>query len=91
MTLIESAGVAWINGEAIEGSATFPVVNPVTGEAVVEAVDADTNLINAAIDAGAAAFSTWSQTSAADRAALLRAWADPVSYTHLTLPTIYSV
>ena len=76
MTLIESAGVAWINGEAIEGSATFPVLNPVTGEAVVEAVDVDTNLINAAIDAGAAAFSVWSQTSAADRAALLRAWAD---------------
>ena len=76
MTTIETSTVSWVNGAAVSSDARFDVINPVTRETVAEAVDADTELIHAAIDAASAAFPTWSQTSASDRAALLRAWAD---------------
>lgn len=78
MSLIDTATLAWIGGETVEGNARFEVVNPATGEAFTEAVDADTDLINAAIDAAHGAFPAWSATPATERAALLRAWADTI-------------
>ena len=76
MTTMESGTVAWVNGAAVENGSTFEVLNPATGETVASVVDATSELIHAAIDAADAAFSGWSQTPAAERAALLRAWAD---------------
>ena len=78
MALMDSSTCAWVGGARAESGATFAVLSPVTGEVVADAVDADTDLINTAIDAAHDAFPAWSQTAAGERAALLRAWADAI-------------
>ena len=88
MTLIDSARLAWVDGQTVDSDDTFPVLNPATGESVTDAVDADTQLIDAAIDAAHAAFPAWSQTPATERAAMLRAWADQIDKHTTEIATI---
>ena len=52
------------------------VLNPRTGELIVEAPEASAEQVNAAVEAADKAFATWSQTTPAERSALLLKLAD---------------
>lgn len=69
----------WIGGEAVEGGdGTYEVVNPATEEVVGLAPEASEDDARAAAEAAARAFPAWSQTTPAERAALLNKAADLV-------------
>ncbi|MHB1138693.1 MAG: aldehyde dehydrogenase family protein [Microthrixaceae bacterium] len=66
-----------INGESLEGaSGTYDIVNPATEEVTGRAPEASVEQANAAVDAAADAFESWSRTSPEERAALLNRAAD---------------
>jgi acyl-CoA reductase-like NAD-dependent aldehyde dehydrogenase len=68
----------FINNEwvAPHSGKTFETINPATGEVLAEVALADEHDVDAAVAAASAAFPTWSQTLAADRAAMLFKLAD---------------
>ena len=76
----------WIDGKAtaLSSTRTAPVFNPATGARQAEVVLASKQDVDAAVEAAKQAFDGWSQASLSHRV-------KAVSYTHLTLPTIYSV
>ncbi len=57
----------FINGEAVPCAQHVDVLNPATGELVGKCPIATAAQLDAAVDAAAAAFKTWSQTSDEDR------------------------
>ena len=61
----------YINGEwiAAEGSKTFDVTNPATGETIGQVADGGRAEAKAAIDAAAQAFPAWSGITAYERSA----------------------
>ena len=63
----------WVNGEVFAGSsgATAPVTNPATGEVSGQVALASVEDARAVIDAAAAAFPAWRDTSLAKRTAVL--------------------
>src|SRR6476619_4515728 len=62
----------WINNKAFEGSgSTQPVTNPATGEVTGQVALATVEDARAVIDAAAAAFPAWRDTSLAKRTAIL--------------------
>ena len=67
---------AYINGEWVdgEGGATFPVIDPATGEAIAEVSSCGTAETRRAIEAAAAALPAWRKRSVKDRASILRNW-----------------
>ncbi len=65
---------AWVEPD----DGTYPVINPATEEVVGEAPEASRAQADAAAQAARHAFTDWSETSPAARAALLRAAADAV-------------
>ena len=66
-----------IGGDRVEGAAgTYTIVNPATEEAVGEAPEATVEQVEAAADAAAAAFPSWSRTKPEHRAELLNRAAD---------------
>ena len=67
---------SYINGQWQSGSHTFDVNNPATGELVARVADATKDDALAAIEAADKAFKSWSKTTAAERASLLRKWFD---------------
>src|SRR5689334_16346636 len=62
-----------IGGERREGSATFPVIDPATGQAHAEAPDCSPQLLDQAMDAAAGAFESWRKNDDARRTALREA------------------
>lgn len=62
----------YINGAWVTTDTTFEVTNPATGDVVGLAADAGPSHATAAVDAAHAAFGSWSQTTAQDRAAAMR-------------------
>ncbi|HEY7223908.1 MAG TPA: aldehyde dehydrogenase family protein [Micromonosporaceae bacterium] len=66
-----------IGGEWVPAKSgqTIPVINPATGETIMEVPRGDAADIDAAVSAGAAAFPKWRDTSPAHRAELLTRWA----------------
>ncbi|MBP0047575.1 NAD-dependent succinate-semialdehyde dehydrogenase [Marinobacterium sp. AK62] len=65
----------YINGQWINGTGSFPVTNPATGEVIGEVPDCGADEIDAAITAASEALKSWRQTTAYERASLLyRAW-----------------
>lgn len=67
----------WIGGEPVAGSrGTYEIVNPATEEVVGLAPEASAADAEAAAASAAAAFSSWSQTTPEERAALLNRAAD---------------
>jgi aminobutyraldehyde dehydrogenase len=61
-----------INGELVRGQGEAqPVFNPSLGTVLVEIAEASTAQVDAAVQAADAAFADWSQTSPAQRSALL--------------------
>lgn len=66
-----------IDGKLISGlGASQAVLNPSTGEVIIEIPEADASQVNAAIDAAEAAFEGWSRLSPKDRSAALLKIAD---------------
>lgn len=65
---------SYINGKWHSAEQTFDVTNPATGELVAQVANASEDEAHTAIEAADAAFKSWSKTTAAERAALLRKW-----------------
>ena len=60
-----------INGALVEGSQTFPVLNPATGETTAYAPDCDGETLDAAVAAARAAFPGWAATPIEERRRML--------------------
>jgi succinate-semialdehyde dehydrogenase/glutarate-semialdehyde dehydrogenase len=69
---------AFINGEWVEGDAGefFPVVDPATGEEIVQVTHCGAAETRRAIEAAEAAMRGWRARPAKDRSAVLRRWFD---------------
>ncbi|MGA8203421.1 MAG: aldehyde dehydrogenase family protein, partial [Woeseiaceae bacterium] len=67
---------AYIDGEWVDADsgATRPVLNPATGETIVDIASCGTAETRRAIEAAGRAFGTWRQKSAKERSNLLRKW-----------------
>ncbi len=67
---------AYINGEWVDADTgrKFPVLNPATGEAIVEIADAGQAETKRAVDAAHAALPAWRAKTAKERANILRKW-----------------
>jgi succinate-semialdehyde dehydrogenase / glutarate-semialdehyde dehydrogenase len=65
----------YVNGKWQSGSAgSLEVVNPSTGESITKVANGTAADTEAAVEAAAEAFKSWSKTPAKQRAALLRKW-----------------
>ncbi len=62
----------YVNGQAVQGSESFAVINPATGAAFANVQAGDIALVEQAVGSAKQAFVTWSQTSDADRQAACR-------------------
>jgi succinate-semialdehyde dehydrogenase/glutarate-semialdehyde dehydrogenase len=69
---------AFVDGAwtAADSNARFAVRNPATGETLAEVADLSQGETRRAIDAAAAAFSSWRKKTAKDRASVMRKWFD---------------
>jgi len=65
-----------IDGELVEGTTSFDVINPATGSAFAQCPKADRALIDRAVTAAKRAFPGWSATPIEQRAALVDKLAD---------------
>ena len=65
-----------IDGELVEGTSSFDVVNPATGTSFAHCPKADRAMIDRAVAAAKRAFPAWSATSIDERAALVDKLAD---------------
>ena len=87
----------YINGKFLsgEGRKTQDVFNPATQQVIGALPHASKADLDLALASAQKAFETWRKSSPVERSNVLRKVAalcrEPVSYTHLTLPTIYSV
>ena len=68
----------FIRGEWVEGDsgATFPVINPATGEELAQVPRMGAGETRRAIEAARDAYPSWRATLAKERARILRRWAD---------------
>ena len=69
---------AWLNGEWVDADSggTFPVTNPATGEELARVPRMGASETRRALEAAEAAFPGWRTRPAADRARIMRRWAD---------------
>ena len=67
---------AYINGEWVEGGATFPVHNPATGDLIANVTDISIKGTVQTIDTAYAAKKEWAAQTGKERAAILRKWFD---------------
>ncbi|MFT3731378.1 MAG: NAD-dependent succinate-semialdehyde dehydrogenase [Hyphomicrobium sp.] len=67
---------AFIDGEWVTSKKTFPVIDPATGEKLVDVPDLTPDDAKRAIDAAHKAFPAWSAKTAKERAQILRKWFD---------------
>ncbi len=65
-----------IGGETVPGQGSYDIINPATEEIVAQAPEASVDQANAAVDAAADAFDSWSRTKPSQRAELLDRAAD---------------
>lgn len=67
---------SYINGKWLVGQTQFAVKDPATGEQITHVTEATLDDVELAIESAHQAFASWSQTPAAERAKLLRKWAE---------------
>ena len=67
---------AYINGEWVEGDASFPVHNPATGDLIANVTDVSIEGTVQTIDAAYAAKKDWATHTGKERGAILRKWFD---------------
>ncbi|KAJ3597963.1 hypothetical protein NHX12_001478 [Muraenolepis orangiensis] len=70
--LLRSQG--YVDGRWISAAATFPVVDPATGQQIARVADCGPAEAKQAVDAAYKAFDTWKHRSAKERSGLLRKW-----------------
>lgn len=69
----------FVAGEFVESGPHFDDINPVDGSLVARVLEADSGVVDAAVDAARAALhDSWGRTAATERAAALRAIADGI-------------
>jgi len=69
----------FINGQFIKGDgALISVLNPATGEEIIQIAEASLEQIQQAVNAAAIAFKTWKKTTPRDRATMLLKLADAI-------------
>ena len=68
----------YIDGQWVDGTGTLEVIDPSDGSVIAKVATSSDEQNLAAVDAADRAAASWAKTA-------------PVSYTHLTLPTSYSV
>lgn len=73
-TLLETR--AYVNGEWLTGTATFPVINPATGDEIAQVTDLSPADVADAIDHAYAAKPAWAAMTGKERGGLLRKWFD---------------
>ncbi len=64
----------FINNQWIETGRKFPVIDPATGEKIIDVSDGDEAFCEKALHAAGVAFATWGKTTAKERAGILRKW-----------------
>ncbi|MEL6820294.1 MAG: NAD-dependent succinate-semialdehyde dehydrogenase [Calditrichota bacterium] len=67
---------AYINGEWITKTPSFPVYNPATGEHVSDVSNVSAAEAKIALEAASETFKSWKHTTAAERAIVLNRWAE---------------
>ncbi len=69
---------AWVGGEWVDADSgeTFPVANPATGEELARVPRMGAGETRRALEAAEAAYPAWRARTAADRARIMRRWAD---------------
>lgn len=67
---------AFIGGQWLTGDNHYPVHNPADGTAIAQVRRADATLAHQAVDHAVKTFAHWRHTTAKQRAAVLRRWAD---------------
>ena len=67
---------AYIDGQWVTASKTFPVENPATGEIIANVPDLGASETRQAIEGANRAFPAWSKKTAKERAVILRKWFD---------------
>ncbi len=65
---------SYVNGGWVGGPTTFAVKNPASGETVAEVADCTVDHAQDAVAAARQAFDSWRNTTAAERAGLLKKW-----------------
>jgi succinate-semialdehyde dehydrogenase / glutarate-semialdehyde dehydrogenase len=85
-SLLRSA--AFINGQWVSNEASFPVLDPGTGEIVAHVANLDGEKACRAVDAAEAAFATWRKETARTRDTLLRRWFDLIQANKEDLATL---
>jgi len=65
---------AFLNGQFIEKTATFPVYNPYNGEVIGKAADCSQQDAEEAIEVAKNAFKSWKKTTAKERHTILKNW-----------------
>lgn len=80
----------WIHGASARGSATFPLVDPATGEVFAETTVADARLVDGAVRSSEEGLKIWRATPAAERARILHALAESVRRQSETLGRLVS-
>ncbi len=82
---------AYINGDWREGSETFAVTNPATGELIANVADCSVADVREAIDGAYAAQKAWAAKTGKERAAILRRWFELMIEAQDDLATILCV
>lgn len=67
---------AFVNGEWLETTETFPVHNPATGECIAKVADLQLSDVSAAINSAEIAQKEWAKRTGKERSIILRKWYD---------------
>ena len=80
----------WFTGEGSGGGATYPVLNPATGELIANVQKAGAEETNLAIDAANRALPTWRKLTAKERSQRIKRWGELMLSNQKDLATLLS-
>lgn len=80
----------WFTGEGASAGATYPVLNPATGELIANVQKAGAEETNLAIDAANRALPTWRKLTAKERSQRIKRWGELMLSNQKDLATLLS-
>ncbi|WP_448107237.1 NAD-dependent succinate-semialdehyde dehydrogenase [Pseudomonas azerbaijanoccidentalis] len=80
----------WFTGEGSSGGATYPVLNPATGELIADVQKAGAEETNRAIDAANRALPAWRKLTAKERSQRIKRWGELMLNNQKDLATLLS-
>ncbi|WP_433740161.1 NAD-dependent succinate-semialdehyde dehydrogenase [Pseudomonas putida] len=80
----------WFTGEGSSGGATYPVLNPATGELIADVQKAGAEETNLAIDAANRALPAWRKLTAKERSQRIKRWGELMLSNQKDLATLLS-